>query len=452
MFFTTVRNFGEAEKQLNQLMRIQPHNLLGLMCQGRVFLQTMRPELALKAYQTVLRLKPDMRPDPRVGLGLAYWLMGDLNRARKAWSRALQRDASCTGAAFLSTLADYNEARAPSVRNTARQRSDKQVDGIKTFGKLFGATQQKLAPVALSLIRNTELQGQIDRAIKLAERAAQYADTSAHSRRALSERCRLAYVAGDLQAVGEYAKMIRQPDAPPDTVVEIIAAQLAIQAGNYREALNVIETAAKKLGQAAVPLEMNLVYALLLAYPHPGMTAVELATNVKVSRDILNQLHETYKSLRDKKSELAYRLRGIAEDPLVFVQLAKLWQKDNLEKAIDAYRTAIEIHARQAGVSGQTERDLTAIRMNNNLATLYLLHGNEDGATQLYEQAIGTLGEVKNDDEQMLQTTLLYNLGRAYEGADDLGRAAEAYRGLLAKHPEYTNGRSHYGSSGIVFL
>lgn len=436
MFLTTVRNFAEAEKQLNQLMRIQPHNLLGLMAQGRVFLQTKRPELALKAYQTVLRLRPDMKPDPRVGLGLAYWLMGDLNRARRAWSRALQRDPGCTGAAFLSTLADYNEARVPSDRKTARQRSDKQVDGIKTFGKLFGATQQKLAPVALSLIRNTELQGQIDRAIKLAERAAQYADTSAHSRRALSERCRLAFVAGDLRSVEEYAKMIRQPDAPPDTVVEIIAAQLAIQAGNYREALNVIETAAKKLGQASVPLEMNLVYALLLAYPHPGMTNVELATNVKVARDILNQLHETYKSLRDKKTELAHRLRGIAEDPLIFVQLAKLWHKDNLERSIDAYRTAIEVHARQAG----DERDLTAIRMNNNLATLYLLNGNVDGATQLYEQAIGTLGEVKSDEEQMLQTTLLYNLGRAYEGGDDLGRAAEAYRGLLSRHPEYTNG------------
>lgn len=439
MLFTSNRNFAEAENQLNILSRSQPDNVLGLMCQGRLFLQTKRPDLALKAYQRVLQLQPEFSPDPRVGLGLAYWLAGDGMRAKYAWNRALKRNANCVGASFLLTLATTNDSKNPNAKLSAAQRSEIQVNATKTMAKLFGVTEQKLAPVALSLIRNAELQGQIGRAIKLAERAIQYADTTAHTRRGISERTRLAYVAGEARDVEEYTKMARA-DQIPDPVVEIIAAQSAIKAGNYREALNVIELAAKKLGTNA-PLEMNLTYALLLAYPHPGMTPHELAVNVKIARDILNQLHEMLKSAWTNKTELDARLRGIAEDPLIFVQLAKLWQSDNLDKAIDAYRTAIEIRTRQAGAEGSSTRDLTGLKMSNNLATLYMMQGNVDGATQLYEQVIGTLGDVKEEEDKMLQATLLYNLGRAYEESEDFGRATEAYRGLLSKHPEYTSAK-----------
>lgn len=39
----------------------------------------------------MLSLKPDMSPDPRIGLGLCAWVMGDKPRARLAWDKALKR-------------------------------------------------------------------------------------------------------------------------------------------------------------------------------------------------------------------------------------------------------------------------------------------------------------------------------------------------------------------------
>lgn len=269
-------------------------------------------------------------------------------------------------------------------------------------------------------------------------------------------------MAGDKDDVETYASRLRQ-DPVPDILVEIVRAQNAISSGqyrlliaksrkvltvlvamigNFREALNIAELAARKIGSQA-PVELNLVFALLLAYPHPGMPSSELAANTKHARDMLDSIHETYKRARNGKDGLA-ALRSVANDPMVFVQLAKLWQTENFEKAVSAYQTAIEIHSRvRASEESTTEakRDMLGLKMSNNLATLYMLQGNTDGATQMYEQVVASLGEVNGEEEEIFQTTLLYNLGRAYEDSNDVVRASEVYTSLLARHPEYINGK-----------
>lgn len=84
------------------------------MLSGRLYLQTRRAEQALKAYQTVLQLSPrfgvpsqngnakgglqgvmkmaleqGVGMDPRVGLGLSFWLLGDTKKGTLAWKRAM---------------------------------------------------------------------------------------------------------------------------------------------------------------------------------------------------------------------------------------------------------------------------------------------------------------------------------------------------------------------------
>ncbi|KAJ9120877.1 hypothetical protein QFC22_002812 [Naganishia vaughanmartiniae] len=444
------RAFAEAERSLNQALQHEPNNLIVLMCQGRLYLQSKRPDLALRAYQKVLQLAPDFEPDPRVGIGLGYWLSGDHRRAQMAWKRALKKNANNHGARLLLTIAEANEAKSTVSKLSEEDRQEKLIATTRQMGQLFVQTHQKLSPVALSLIRNTEVQGQLGKAIKLAERALQYADTAAHTRRAVSERTRLAYMAGDKDDVETYAGRLRQ-DPVPDIVVEIVRAQNAISSGNFREALNIAELAVRKIGSHA-PVELNLVFALLLAYPHPGMPSSELASNTKHARDMLDSIHETYKRARNGKDGLAV-LRSVANDPMVFVQLAKLWQTENFEKAVSAYQTAIEIHSRVRASeesTTETKRDLLGLKMSNNLATLYMLQGNTDGATQMYEQVVATLGEVNGEEEENFQSTLLYNLGRAYEDSNDIVRASEVYTTMLAKHPEYVNAKIRLSKLAIT--
>jgi tetratricopeptide (TPR) repeat protein len=180
------------------------------------------------------------------------------------------------------------------------------------------------------------------------------------------------------------------------------------------------------------------------------MSAAELTANSKRARDILSRIHDTYKLAKGRlaKGETrVHALRDLIDDPLIFVQMAKMWQHENVEKAIEAYQTAIEIHGRVKGNKGESvidleahTRDLSGLQMSNNLGALYLGQKNVDEAMQMFEQMLEDLGEVTNEEEKTLQTVLLYNLGRAYEEAKENVKADEVFTGLLARHPEHLPG------------
>ncbi len=201
----------------------------------------------------------------------------------------------------------------------------------------------------------------------------------------------------------------------------------------------------KKIGPTA-PVEVTWLYAMLLAFPYPGMSSEQRASWTREARDILDRLHEQVKVARTAGPLAAAKLRGVTEDPDSFVLLARLWQNDNLDKAIGAYQTAISIHTLQhAGEDAETAtatRDIKGWKFNNNLAALYHLQGNVESATQLYEDVVSAIAEPKSLEEETLQSSVLYNLGRAYEDNNDYHRATEAYRGLLSRHPEYINGET----------
>ena len=483
------RDFGSANHWLGIALKHQPNHLLVLMLAGRLYLQTRRVDQALRTYQHVLRLAPQfgvppdptvlqsndtamqsvmklaldqgLGMDPRVGLGLSFWLLGDARRAQLAWTRAINLNPHNRGARFLLALVDLNDSKASSTANhdDATKRS-KQVASTKSFGRLFQETHGKFVAPALGLVRNAEVQGQLPRAIKLAERAIQYADTTAHYRRAMSERCRLAFAQGNHADIETYAAKLSRgdgtsstPNAMPDPIVEIVRAQVFIKSGTafYREALNVVDIAVTKLGgEKHAPPELQVLHALLLAFPHPGMSAPELLVNAKRARDVLTRLHAVYKAASSGKAEL----REIANDPLVFCQLAKMWQGENEEKAVEAYQTAIEIYTRvhmqqDQLTNGDTDATskLMGIKLSNNLGALYLNRGNVEEAMQMFEQLLSDLGtQVNTEEEEIMQAILLYNLGRAYEGAHESEKAIEAYRGLLAKHPEHLHAKIRLSS------
>lgn len=111
------RVFPDAERALHQALHHEPNNLIVQMLQGRLYLQSKRPDLALRAYQKVLQSSPDFSPDPRVGIGLGYWLSGDHRRAQMAWNRALKRVCLSLRKAYRvgARLSDCPSHRMPTI-------------------------------------------------------------------------------------------------------------------------------------------------------------------------------------------------------------------------------------------------------------------------------------------------------------------------------------------------
>lgn len=213
--------------------------------------------------------------------------------------------------------------------------------------------------------------------------------------------------------------------------------------GNYREALNVIDILAKKLGRAA-PVEIQLAYALLLSIEYIGMDASEVSTNKKHARDILERIHERYLKAKEAGADILNVITSLGGNHLTFVLLAKLWQEERVEKAIEAYKTAIEVHTLINADEGTTATDLVKEKMTCNLGVLYHVQGNVDSALSTLfdlQKRLVTMEETDSDGSaDSLRTTVLYNVGRCFEEDGDLDEAISAYELVLRKHPEYLNG------------
>ena len=80
-----------AQPMVDRLLLRQPNNLIALTAQARLQFARRSHEAALQTYQKLLALAPEMTPDPRIGLGLCAWVLGDRKMARRAWERALSR-------------------------------------------------------------------------------------------------------------------------------------------------------------------------------------------------------------------------------------------------------------------------------------------------------------------------------------------------------------------------
>ena len=199
--------------------------------------------------------------------------------------------------------------------------------------------------------------------------------------------------------------------------------------------------AAAKLGGQG-PLEFSLLHASLLAYPHEGMPSSERTKNRATARKMLSDIqdlvltaHAAHQAETPHADELRARLRRIPEDTDTFVELAKLWQDENLEQAITAYQLCVSTRAGEGDYGSNF--DDKAIRMAINLGALLSMQGNITAAVQTYETALTQLADQEGAEVEMLRTVLAHNLGRAFEEDGDAARGSQWYRDVLRQHPEH---------------
>lgn len=91
---------------VDQLLSRQPTNLIALLAQARLQFARRAHSAAFETYQRLLGLKPDLLPDPRIGLGICAWVSGDKARAKLAWEKALKRVCSAADRYLNSIIAE----------------------------------------------------------------------------------------------------------------------------------------------------------------------------------------------------------------------------------------------------------------------------------------------------------------------------------------------------------
>lgn len=83
-------------------------NMLATLGKARVLYARKRYDKSLECYQEVLMKRPDMDPDPRLGIGLCFWNLGHKEDAAGAWERALELDPESKVAHILLALYHLN--------------------------------------------------------------------------------------------------------------------------------------------------------------------------------------------------------------------------------------------------------------------------------------------------------------------------------------------------------
>lgn len=193
--------------------------------------------------------------------------------------------------------------------------------------------------------------------------------------------------------------------------------------------------------------EAMIMLASMRASERAALSSQELVADKTMARDLFERIQKSATSQQVNgapgKANGATPTKKAAwlDDMEMHLELARLWETENVEKAMVAYQDARRISESSARGADP--------RIVNNIAVLSHLAGTLPEARAYYEQALGIVSTTWATDENMdgMSTTVLYNLARVYEDQGDAGMAKEAYEKLLSRHPEYVDGMIHFSVS-----
>ena len=80
----------DALRSFDGVLAMKPTNVVALLGKGRIFYTRRQYPQSLRLFQEVLRLSPNCKPDPRIGIGLCFWALDYKAQAKAAWERSLE--------------------------------------------------------------------------------------------------------------------------------------------------------------------------------------------------------------------------------------------------------------------------------------------------------------------------------------------------------------------------
>ncbi|KAG8952026.1 hypothetical protein FRC04_005359 [Tulasnella sp. 424] len=420
------RQGNETLQAFDGVLSKSPHNIVALLGKARFMYTQRQYREALRLFQMVLQLRPDCKPDPRVGIGLCFWALEDKERARMAWERSVEVDPGNTAANLLLGLYHMNFSKEAGDDVPQEDRQQSFVQGSKLLTSVFkAATLTSVGAAAASAVAEVlQRQGHSDRSLKLAERAIQFSDTLAVLADGHIRAARACQDLGKTKiALRHYTYATES--APTKVLAWIGKAQMHLLHDEIPAAVHSLDTALAQKGDC---VEANIMLASICSNPGPSYSSADAAADRKKARDIFDKLGRVVGASKNKA------LRYLGDDPDIHVDIAALWQNENLDRAARAYREASRIRV------AQNPGEPVDPRLLNNLGVVTHLEGDLTQAQALYEDAITSAATATAESDSMI-STIMYNLARVYEEQGDSNKAREAYEKLLGKHPEYIDAK-----------
>ncbi|GAA6050033.1 hypothetical protein JCM3770_001925 [Rhodotorula araucariae] len=483
-------NFDQASKAWESILAEEPTHLMALMGRARIQFSQRAFRPALKTYQEVLRLRPGFLPDPRIGIGLCFWMLGDREKARKAWERsmAVNPNNPSPAAALLLGLLHLNASKDPLHAGGTDARAAAYSRGLGLIQAAFKKDNTSvcagaMGPIAAHLLSTG---GPAGAALKLAERMLAFADArllvgEAHliRARALDADPATAPFAG----ADVLASYVRATEANPDlAMAHLGVGALYMRSEQFPQAINAFETLLRKHGRC-----VEALVALASIQTHLAFTFHSVSDSAgarKAAKEAYEQVLRVFaagkgtaagEDLGIAKSE---RVRVLAADRDLYVEIARLWADDEpgVEKSLQAWLQAARIEQdaadeRAEDAGREPEDDAVDPRIRNNLGVLFYNRRNGTSSAALdpataghgkhliraqgeFELAAKKLaaqfdGNFDGGETDAALTVVGFNLAAVREALGDVDKAQSDWRGLLQVHPEFVEAKARLALAAI---
>ncbi|KAI0688182.1 RNA polymerase II-associated protein [Cytidiella melzeri] len=429
------QSMDDALRTFDSVLRERPTNIVASMGKARILYARRQYPQALRQFQGVLKHSPNCDPDPRIGIGLCLWAMDHKEKAKMAWERSLEVNPSQWPAQLLLGLDAINSSK--DEKQSEVERRQEFLMGTRLVEKAFNSNQRNSA-AANALCELFLRKGQHKRALKLAERTLQFADTLTILTEGYIRCGRVLHEQGAVsEAMRQYGQAVK--GQPGNVLAAVGHAQTQLKLDEVSAAMHSLETLIQTQNITS-SIEATAMLASIRAIPRPGMSSSEISQAKTSARDLYEKvckaLHlpeATNLPVNGHTNSLTRSQRRIAEDVEMHIEIAKLWFEDDVSRVERGLQEAFRLSERDGAV-GKVDP-----RLINNLGALQHISGRYDIARTLYERSL--MDATSSGSQENASTSILYNLARLYEDQGDESNAKNAYEKLLSRHPEYTDAK-----------
>ncbi|TIA91902.1 hypothetical protein E3P81_01822 [Wallemia ichthyophaga] len=424
-------NLDEAFKTFNAILKNHTRNVFALMGKARILHVKRHYAEALRVYQDILGISPRVKPDPRIGIGLCFWQLKCPLEAKAAWERSAALNPNLYAPQLLLGLLNINDAKKPDEQDHYRVKAyNRGIRYVHTAYKLNEKNSNAANVLSYYFLGKRKLPV----AIKYAERAIQYADAIPVLVDAYNNLARVHHLSGNTDEALRCYKVALER-SPNNIVAQLGRGQLLLNDESLTQAVHHFDKLVQSQSQKGLANpEALLVLATLRSKVLPGISTNELQKNKESARELFDKFLKTV----SKASSPHETVRGLGNEAETYVELARLWEKDNIKKSSEAYERACNV---------RKEQNLSMpIELLNNVAVLTAKIGNVDNAVSYLQEAVTRLdnGEsntrdfcIRNIDIKQHICTMKYNLARILEDGKDVQHAKKLYMQVLEIHPEY---------------
>jgi len=393
----------QADAQFNFVLNQSPDNIPSLLGKACISFNKKDYKQALQFYKKVLRINPNCPADVRLGMGHCFYKLGNLEKARLAFSRCLQLDNKNVGAIVGMAVLDINSNSVEKIRKGTTMLST-------------GYRLDSTNPMVLNrLADHFFFKKAYDRVKHLALHAYHNTENEAIQAESCYQLARSFHAEGDYDQAFQYYYQSFQFASPTFVLPHFGLGQMYL---------------AKKDGndQANKEKACNHFEIVLKTFPDNYETMKILASLYCESDDPekLEKAKKFFKKVTENQPE----------DVEAWVELAQLLERqpssnEGVQGALKAYGKATML------IRSKVEQDIPP-EILNNIAGLHFRLGNFNEAKRYYQRALDMCK--KDPDNKYLSSimvTIQYNMGRVHESLFQFNEAENIYKDVLRTNNKY---------------